>query len=110
IRDAIKHYYGGDVTLASLEEFGFARKESENATAPGKSQKQPDRKDECEQLNAGLKLEQVAILIRRLDSLPALPETVNRVRESMDDLDITPRQVAGFIVQDPPIAAKVLSV
>lgn len=102
IRNAIKHYYGGEhkhgPSLTSEKET------DESVTS------EPSKEQEKGKLKAGLKLEQVVILIRQLDNLPALPETVHRVRESVDDLDITPKEVAGFIAQDPPIAAKVLSV
>lgn len=61
-------------------------------------------------LETTLKLGSVITLIRRIESLPTLPETVNRVREAMLDPESSAEDVAGIITTDPPIAAKVLSV
>ena len=49
-------------------------------------------------------------LISKIDRLPALPETVVRVRKAMDDPEGSVADMAGIISMDPPIAAKVLSV
>lgn len=61
-------------------------------------------------LNSSIKLANVAAMIRQIDSLPALPETVRRVQEATLDPLSSVRDVADIIVLDPPIAAKVLSV
>ncbi len=61
-------------------------------------------------LESPIRLSHVAQLIRRIDALPALPETVSRVREAMLDPRSSIPDVAGIILLDPPIAAKVLSV
>jgi HD-like signal output (HDOD) protein len=57
-----------------------------------------------------MKLKSVVGLIRQISSLPALPETVNRVRESMANPLSSVAEVGEIIKMDPPIAAKVLSV
>ncbi len=57
-----------------------------------------------------LKLSHMAHLIRGIRSLPALPETVHRVREAMLSPDSSVASVTDIITLDPPIAAKVLSV
>lgn len=59
---------------------------------------------------SGMRLQHTADLIKELSSLPALPVTVGRVQEAMGDLTISPREVAHIISDDPPVAAKVLSV
>lgn len=61
-------------------------------------------------LATSLRLSNVASMIRQIDSLPALPETVRRVQEATLDPMSSVRDVADIIVMDPPIAAKVLSV
>lgn len=68
------------------------------------------RDEQAAALEASLKLSHVTELIRRIDSLPALPETVHRVREAMVDPKSSIRDVANIIAMDPPVAAKVLSV
>ena len=57
-----------------------------------------------------LKLSHMAHLIRQIRSLPALPETVHRVREAMLSPDSSVANVTDIITLDPPVAAKVLSV
>jgi putative nucleotidyltransferase with HDIG domain len=66
--------------------------------------------ENIEGLRAPIKLAGVANLIQRVDSLPALPETVGRVRDAMDNPRSSIGDVAQIITMDPPIAAKVLSV
>ncbi|MCL4692743.1 MAG: HDOD domain-containing protein [Candidatus Hydrogenedentes bacterium] len=61
-------------------------------------------------IRASIRLTNVANLIRQIDTLPALPETVRRVQEATLDPLSSVRDVADIIVLDPPIAAKVLSV
>ena len=56
------------------------------------------------------RLQDAAALIRKIDKLPALPETVVRVKKIMDDPDSMISDMAGIISMDPPIAAKMLSV
>ncbi len=60
-------------------------------------------------VESGLKFEKVVHLIRQISSLPALPETVNRVRHAMDDMDTSTDDMAKIISNDPSLAAKVVS-
>lgn len=60
-------------------------------------------------VESGLKFEKVVHLIRQISSLPALPETVNRVRHAMEDLDTSTDDMAKIISNDPALAAKVVS-
>ena len=64
--------------------------------------------DGFQQLGSALRIENVAGLIRRIDSLPALPDTVQRVKELMDDPEIPMLEVAKVIGMDPPVCARVL--
>ena len=57
-----------------------------------------------------MRLSHVAHLVRRIDSLPALPETVHHVREAMQNPDTEVKDIVDLVTLDPPIAAKVLSV
>jgi HD-like signal output (HDOD) protein len=59
---------------------------------------------------ASMRLGRIASLIREVDTLPALPETVERVREAANDPDKSAKDVANILVMDPPIMAKVLGV
>ncbi len=57
-----------------------------------------------------LKLENVAALLRRISVLPALPDTVQRVREAMEDPEVSIRDIVKIVETDPPVAAKLLAV
>lgn len=61
-------------------------------------------------LESSIKLARVAKLIRQLDTLPALPETVQRAREAMSDPNSSVSDVTDIIKLDPPVAAKILGV
>lgn len=65
---------------------------------------------ETPKIESALKLSGISLLVQELKSLPVLPDTVERVRASVSDLSISPKDVAETIVKDPPVAAKVLSV
>ena len=64
----------------------------------------------AERLEAPLKLAGVAALVRKLESLPVLPQTVRRLRDTMGDVDVSVSDVAKIISTDPPIAARMLQV
>lgn len=108
IRAAIRRYYPHD-----KEDFGdLAAKPSLRTSKIGRkipsapATEAPD----ASKIESALKLSGVSRLVQELKSLPALPDTVERVRASMSDLSISPRDVAQTILKDPPVAAKVLSV
>ncbi len=61
-------------------------------------------------LEGPLKLAMAVSMLRHIESLPALPGTVNRVREVIYGNDGSAAQVAEAISGDPAIAAKVLRV
>lgn len=106
IRDAIRRYY-------PVGEDHFVEVQRPGAQPTGKTLRPaspPSEKREADRIDTGIKLSRISKLIHELDSLPVLPATVARVRESMSDMEISTRQVAEFITKDPPIAAKVLSV
>ena len=69
-------------------------------------QKIPSRK----QLEGSLKLTTAVMMLRHLDSLPALPGTVHKIREMLSDETGSSSEVAEIISRDPAIAAKVLKV
>lgn len=88
VRSAIRRYHAGDGVLES----------------------ETSRMASIEGLRSPMRLSHVAGVLRRIDSLPALPETVARVREAMTDPRSSITDVAEVITLDPPIAAKLLSV
>jgi putative nucleotidyltransferase with HDIG domain len=68
------------------------------------------REVKLEGLETSLKLGNLVSLVRGIESLPTLPETVNRIREAMTSQECSMEDVANIITNDPPIAAKVLSI
>jgi len=58
---------------------------------------------------SGIRMEGVIQLVRRLHSLPALPETVARIRSLAENPDTSAREVEKAIEVDPGIVAKVIS-
>jgi len=61
-------------------------------------------------MRSPLRLNHVVHLIRQLNTLPALPETVQQVQDAVQDPEISIASVVDAITLDPPIAAKVLGV
>ena len=107
IRGAIKRYYPGALKDEAVS--------SEDAPAP-EEENIPDVESDIEEevtpskVESGLRLGNVVRMVRELKTLPALPNTVNMVKEAMEDIHASPNEVAQKIILDPPIAAKVLSV
>jgi HD-like signal output (HDOD) protein len=81
IRNAIRRYYPEDATAVA---------------------------DEVAALGSTLRLEGVAKMVRALNGLPGLPDTVERVRAAMDEPDISMSEIADVIARDPAIAAGLL--
>ncbi|MBI2421661.1 MAG: HDOD domain-containing protein [Candidatus Hydrogenedentes bacterium] len=57
---------------------------------------------------ATLRLGSIAPLIREIDELPSLPETVLRVQAALHNDEISVADIAAIVRRDPPIAAKLL--
>ena len=56
-----------------------------------------------------LKLEGLALLVREIESLPMLPDTVRYLEKAMASSSTDARDIAEIIERDPPLAAKLLS-
>jgi len=61
-------------------------------------------------LNGPIKLTTAVTLLSHLDALPALPDSVQRVKQMIDDDAGSGAEIGEVISQDPAIAAKVLKV
>ncbi|MBI5092570.1 MAG: HDOD domain-containing protein [Candidatus Hydrogenedentes bacterium] len=88
IRKAIERYYSS----------------VDDSTAPGAARAAAGH----DGLEAPIRLSQVVQTLRLLDKLPALPETVERLRAVMSDTEPRIADIALIVGLDPPIAAKVL--
>lgn len=55
-----------------------------------------------------LRIENVVSMVRKIDALPTLPRTVERVQEAMADPDTSLKDIAELVSGDPPIAARLL--
>jgi HD-like signal output (HDOD) protein len=63
-----------------------------------------------EQLERSLKLSTAATMLRHLDALPALPGTIQKVREMLIEDSGTAAELGAVIERDPAITAKMLKV
>ena len=77
-------------------------------TAPAEAAR--ERELNVQGLEGALSLRNVTRLVREIESLPALPDTVRRVRETAADPAVSIRDVGKIISTDPAVAAKILSV
>lgn len=80
------------------------------AEGPKAARKTDAPRPDVEGLEGVLSLRNVTRLVREIDSLPALPETVRRVRESASDSTASVKEIGKIISGDPAVAAKILSV
>ncbi|GMV91527.1 MAG: hypothetical protein AMXMBFR82_13050 [Candidatus Hydrogenedentota bacterium] len=65
---------------------------------------------EPEAIGSTLRLGGIPTVIKQLSALPALPVTVRKVREAIDDPEVSTHDVGTIIATDPTLAAKVLSI
>lgn len=79
-----------------------------NQYYPPEKQKGLDTEATEKQIESSVKLASVAQLVRELDDLPTLPQTVHKVEEANADPEISLKEVAEIIALDPPIAGKML--
>ncbi|HIJ65569.1 MAG TPA: HDOD domain-containing protein [Candidatus Hydrogenedentes bacterium] len=79
-----------------------------------KAKPEPETKaavgQQIQELQSPLKLKSAVSLLRQIETLPALPRTIQRVRELVHDPESSIDDVADVIAADPAIAAKTLSV
>jgi len=63
---------------------------------------------QAERASVGARVESVASLIRQIDALPALPQTVERVQAMASSPDIAMKEIADIVAADPGISARLL--
>lgn len=71
-------------------------------------QSETEQTDLIEKLETGLKMESIVSMVRQIDTLPTLPDTVQRVQEATADPDSSLRDIAYIVSNDPPISARLL--
>ncbi len=59
-------------------------------------------------VSSTIRLEAVADLVRKIDTLPSLPATVRRLQEAVSNPEISINEVARIVGSDPLVAAKLL--
>lgn len=91
-----------DIVAAIEGVYGLAADSAEARAGNGKRA--------AEQLASGIRLGNLPAMIRAVDTLPTLPETVNAVRHALEDDEVSVADVAGVILRDPPASARLLSV
>ena len=107
IRNAIEQYYplvDRDATPVPTPK--------KNADTAGGGKAASDSAEEplpsAEKFETGIKIKNVILLIREIDALPTLPQTVQRVKDAADDEEASLKDIAEIVESDPPIAAKLL--
>ncbi|MCH8203929.1 MAG: HDOD domain-containing protein [Candidatus Hydrogenedentes bacterium] len=85
IRDAFNQYYSDDAPAATSNP-ETAQKMKETLT----------------------RLEEIAALLRNIDALPTLPQTVQRVQEAAASPETPMMEIAAIVSEDPAISAKLL--
>lgn len=63
-----------------------------------------------EKIESLMRLESAAKVVRQIDTLPVLPQTVQRVREAMENPDVSMNEIADVVTLDPPLSAKLLQI
>ena len=59
-------------------------------------------------IETAMRLESIARIVREMDSLPTLPETVAKVEQAVHTPNVSLRDIADIVIGDPPIAARLL--
>jgi hypothetical protein len=109
IRVALKRYYHApDGPMAAYEEKPSITRPSLPSPHASKPEESA-RADAIKKAESGLHFEGIIGLVRKIHTLPALPETVSRVRAAMDDPGSTAADVAAVLSRDPALVAKVIS-
>ena len=106
IRAALNRYYGSNEPQQSADDslyssvMGNVKPQAKaDATIP----------ELLPQVESALAIESIVRMVNEVNWLPALPETVSRVRQAMDDPDSTAMDVSEILALDPALTAKLLS-
>ena len=75
----------------------------------GTEKPSPVSNQKLQRVESGLTLQVIVNLIKKINSLPPLPATVQHVREAMESPEVSVKEVAKVVSMDPPSAAKLLS-
>lgn len=107
IRKAIEQYYPKEDEEAQAKR---VPKESTGKAEGGGSGSAPKEEPlpTAEKFETGIKIKNVIVLIREIDALPTLPQTVQRVKDAADNDKASLKDIADIVESDPPIAAKLL--
>ena len=107
IRSAIEQYY----PLEKEETTPVPAPKKSANTAGGDGSTSDSAKEpspSAEKFETAIKIKNVILLIREIDALPTLPQTVQRVKDAADDENSSLKDIADIVESDPPIAAKLL--
>lgn len=103
VLEALEHFYGD---LETPEEYVLDEAAASNQEACSGGF---DWTPAAEPSEANFKVAGVASLIREMDELPGLPQTVQRVQEAVGDEEFSIEALSEIISGDPALAAKILA-
>lgn len=104
IRVALNRYY-----RAAGEHLVMSYDTPPTATRPITKPAEEPRESAIKKAESGLHFEGIVGLVRKIHTLPALPETVTKVRDAMNDPESTANDISTILSRDPALAAKVIS-
>ena len=64
----------------------------------------------AEHLESSLRISGLADILSKIDNLPVLSETVQKIERALHDPEVSIKEVAAVIGTDPPLAAKLVSI
>jgi HD-like signal output (HDOD) protein len=101
VRAAITKYYPGEEYTHIPKGLAAKKRDATPAAVTASA---------IEDVASTLRLGSVVTLIRQINSLPALPETVQKTRDAMSNPSVSIISISKVIATDPPVAARILSV
>ncbi|HNR31745.1 MAG TPA: HDOD domain-containing protein [Candidatus Hydrogenedentes bacterium] len=104
VRVALERYYAKPKVVSPLA-YTESLVEQARVAAPVSA----PRPVTLSRVETAISLEGIMHLVRNVKGLPALPETVHRVRAMIDRPETSTRDIAEVVEQDPSLSAKLLS-
>lgn len=106
--EELEHLTGLKVSALLCDPTDIRNVIREHYQREGEAASDADPASALSRIESTVKLQNVAKLLRHLDTLPTLPRTVEKVRNAIEDPDVSVGDVSDIISLDPPIVARLL--
>lgn len=87
----------------------YPQRESGDAPAPTEGPAEVPSEKALRHVSATLTLDGIMAMVRGVSSLPAMPDTVQRIQRAVEDPSMGVMDVAEILKRDPALSAKVIS-